>query len=257
MPALLGQSAVALSLLIFAYLASRVAGRLPASEPVFRYGWAFTAIAFLVQGLNMSLHSAFAILAFRGGRGSLLWDAILVWHPILNHSRTFLLTAYCLVLSLVFIRAQRKRPLPSLGVVTAAILAGMALGGIVGWQEDAFSGLTHFSAVAVFDIMELLALMTVLFVGLLTGSMDRGLWASLAVNAFVLALSVLWFASLSRIDVIGQWSPRPQHIHLSKAVLYMVMVGIAYRQWTRLRNGRRVRAFMELDSRRAVSSLHG
>lgn len=256
MPTLLGQSAIALGLLIFAYVASRVAAQLPASERVFRYGWTFTAIAFLAQGLNMAVHCAFAILAFRGGRGSLLWDAILVWHPILNHSRTFLLTAYCVVLSVALFQAQRTRPLPSLRLATAVILGGMVLGGVVGWQEDAFSGITHFSAVALFDIMELLALMTVLFVGLLTGSMDRGLWASLAVNAFVLALSVLWFASLSRIDISGQWAPRPYHIHLSKAALYLVMVGIAYRQWTRLRDGRRPRAFLEMESRR-VSSLHG
>ena len=256
MPTLLAQSAVALGLLIFASVAALVAARLPAGEPVFRYGWAFTATTFLIQGLNMAVHCALAILAFQGGSGSPPWNAILVWHPILNHSRTFLLTAYCVVLSLVLMQVRRKRPLPPLWAASAAVLAGMVLGGIVGWHEEAFSGLTHFSAVAVFDIMELLALMTVLFVGLLTGGMDRGLWAALAVNAFVLALSVLWFASLSRIDVAGQWSPRPSHIHLAKAALYLVMVGIACRQWKHLRNGRRVRSFFEAGPR-AVPSLHG
>lgn len=257
MRTLIAQSAVAVCLLVFAFLARRVARRLPEGERVFRYGWAITAAAFLVQGVNLSLHGAFAIVAYRAGAGSRLWDAILVWNPILNHSRTFLLTAYCVVLSVVLIRANRGRPLLPLHIPLLLMMAGMFVGGLVGWNEEAFSGLTHYTAVAMWDIMELLALLSVLLVGLATGGMDRSLWASLGVNAFVLALSVLWFAYLSRIDIAGQWSPRPYHVQLSKALLYLVMIVIAYRHSVRLRQGKPARALLDLNPRRALPSLHG
>lgn len=243
--------------LLFAVLAFAIARSLGPGERVFRYGWMFTAIAYLVRGLNMGAHASFSIFAFRSGPGTPLWDAALVVHPILNHSRTFMLTAYCLVLATVLVRAQRGRPLPPLYVPFALLLAGMAVGVYVGWNEEAFSALTHYTAVAVWDIMELLALMTLLFAGLSSGGMDRGLWASLGVSAFILALSVLWFASLSRIDIAGQWSPRPEHIHVSKAVLYLLMIGIAFRQLKRVRSGKRVRSFLESERRPAVSTLHG
>lgn len=251
------QAAIAALHLLFSVLAFAVARALPPSERVFRYAWTLTGAAFLIRGLNMGAHASFSIVAFRSGPGSVLWDSAMVVHPIMNHSRTFMLTAYCLVLGVALVRAQRKKPLPGLGLAVAVLLAGMAVGGFVGSREDGFTGLIHFTAVAMLDIMELLALMSLLFLGLTTGAMDRGLWASLGVNAFVLALSVLWFASMSRIDVAGQWSPRPSHVHLSKAVLYLGMIGIACRQLMRLRGGKRVRAFLEADPRRAVPSLHG
>ncbi|HYW10573.1 MAG TPA: hypothetical protein VE871_01420 [Longimicrobium sp.] len=251
------QAVVAGLHLLFAVLALAIARSLAPSERVFRYGWTLTGATFVIRSLNMGGHAAFAIVAFRSGPGSRLWDAALPVHQVMNHSRTFLLTAYCLALGFALVRAQRNKPLPAMGTAVAVVLAGMVVGGLVGLQEGGFSGLTHFTAVAVLDVMELLALLSLLFLGLTTGAMDRGLWASLGVNAFVLSLSVLWFASLSQIDVVGQWSPRPFHVHLSKALLYAMMLGIALRQLRRVRGGKRVRAFLESDARRAMPSLHG
>ena len=48
-----------------------------------------------------------ATIAFLGGPDSRVWAAVLVWHPILNHSRTFHLIAYCLVFLYVLVRASR------------------------------------------------------------------------------------------------------------------------------------------------------
>jgi hypothetical protein len=257
MKTLVLQAVIAGLHLLFAVLAFAIARALAPSERVFRYGWTLTGATFVIRGVNMGAHAAFAIVAFRSGPGSRLWDASLPVHQVMNHSRTFLLTAYCLALGFALVRAQRNRPLPAMRTAVAVVLAGMVVGGLVGMQEGGFSGLIHFTAVAMLDIMELLALLALLFLGLTTGAMDRGLWASLGVNAFVLALSVLWFASMSQIDVVGQWSPKPSQVHLSKALLYALMLGIAFRQWTRLRGGKRVRAFLESDARHAMPSLHG
>ncbi|HST57803.1 MAG TPA: hypothetical protein VLK84_03875 [Longimicrobium sp.] len=257
MLALGAQAAIAALHLLFGVLALGVTRSLPASERVFRYGWALTAAMFCLRGVNASLHAIYNIVAFRSGPGSWMWETAGLVHPVMNHSRTFLLTAYCLVLGVVLVRARRERPLPAPSIAFSLLLAGMAAGAYVGWNEEAFSALTHYTAVAVLDIMELLALMGLLFLGLTTSAMDRSLWAALGVNAFVLALSVLWFAALSRIDMAGQWSPRPSHVHLSKSILYLAMIAIAARQLMRLRAGKRVRSILGADPRRAVPSLHG
>jgi hypothetical protein len=256
MRTLAAQALTSVFLLVFGLLAHQVGRRLPAGQTVFRFGWELTAGVFVVQGLNSLFHDAFSTLAWTMGEGSGAWNAVLVWHPILDHSRTFLLTAYCVVLCVALLRASRGRPLPSVRRALAFAIAGMVVGGMVGWREDAFSAITHFTAVAIWDMMELLAMMVVLLVGLNTGGMDRSLWSALGINAFVLSLSVLLFAFLSRID-IGGWTPRPYHIHIVKAVLYVMMISVVYRQIHRLRKGRPVRGFFEAPPRPAVPSLHG
>jgi hypothetical protein len=242
---LTAQVLTSLCLLTCGVVAYLVARRIPAREEVFRYGWQLSAATFCIQGTNSLLHDLFATVAFIGGSHSRAWAAILVWHPVLNHSRTFLLTTFCLVLCVALVRADRGRPVPPMRTSVALLLAGMLVGGLVGMHEDKFSGLTHFTAVAVWDLMELLAMMAVLLVGLSSGGMDRGLWAALGINAFTLALSVLWFAYLSRIDVGGQWAPRPYHIHFSKAALYMLMIAVEVRQLRRLGRGRPTRGFFD------------
>lgn len=256
MKTLVPQLMSSVGLLVFAFFAYRVALGLPAHQRTFRYGWTFTAATFGVHGLSSSLHDVFSMIGWRGGEGSAAWDAVLVWHPILNHSRTFLLTTYCLVLCVALLRAQRGVAPPPLGRAMAVVLGGLVVGGVVGANEHAFSGLTHYLAVAVWDLMELLALMAVLLVGISSGGMDRGLWSALGVNAFTLALSVLWFAFLSRIDIGGQWAPRPYHIHLTKTALYGVMIALAYRQLRQMRRGGGVRGFFDAQPRPAVPSMH-
>lgn len=253
---LTAQSALSLCLLAFAVTAFRIARALPRSDAMFRYAWMLTAGAFGLQSVNSAFHDAFSIFAFVQGPDTAAWNAIMVWHPILNHSRTFLLTAFCLTLAAALVRAHRRRPLPPLRWAVAVVAGGMVLGGIVGWREHAFSALTHFTAVAAWDIMELLAMMTLLLVGLTTGGMDRSLWVALSVNACSLALSVLWFAYLSRIEMGGQWAPRPSHIHAAKVLLNLMMVAIAARFLVQLRRGGRPHGFF--DSRTTlVGSLHG
>ena len=129
MPTLLMQGAIACLHLSFAVLAFAIARSLPPGERVFRYGWTLTAATFVIRGINMGSHATFAIVAYRGGPGSPLWNAAMPVHQVMNHSRTFLLTAYCLVLCVALVRGQRDKPLPSLPLAIAAVLAGMVVGG--------------------------------------------------------------------------------------------------------------------------------
>jgi hypothetical protein len=252
---LMGQVAMSLAVLAFAAVALRVGGALPAHARRFAFAWRFTGWAFLVEGSNSLFHDVFSIVAYRGGPESAAWAAVLAWHPILNHSRTFLLTAYAVVLGVALVRAARMRTPPSLGRGLALVVAGMLVGGVVGWREAAFSGWTHFSAVAVFDIMELLAFMFLIAAGLTTGLMDRALWFAISLNGFILALSVLLFAALSQVDLATQWSPSPLHVQGAKAFLHSLMVVIAAVYLRRVRAGRPIRGLVDAPARPAAVGL--
>jgi hypothetical protein len=245
MVVLLAQVSMSLTVLAFAIAALRVAGALPGHAHGYAYAWRLTGWALLVAGSNSLGHDLFAIIGFRGGPDSQAWNAVLHWHPILNHSRTFLLTTYCVVLAVILyrVRARGVAP-PPVHRAMMVVLAGMVLGGIVGWSEPVFTPLFHYSAVAVFDIMELLAIMGLLGVGLI-GGMDRALWIAMGTNGFVSALSVLLFAAVSQIDVPQQWWPHPLHVQMAKVVLHALMVVIAVRHLYRVRQGRPVRALLD------------
>lgn len=257
MHVLLAQVAMSVTVLAFALVALRVAGALPGHARGFAYAWSLTGWAFLVEGSNSLAHDLFSITGFLGGPQSRAWDAVIHWHPVLNHSRTFLLTTYCLVLAVVLYRVRtRGGEPPPLWRSMLVVLGGMLAGALVGWSEPVFTPFSHYSAVAVFDVMELAAIMVLLAVGM-NGGMDRPLWFSMGINGFVVALSVLLFAAVSQIDVLGQWWPRPVYVQVAKTLLHVVMVGVALRHLQGIRQGRPVRGLMEAPLRGAgVPSLH-
>jgi hypothetical protein len=241
---IIAQFLMSLAVLAFAG-AALLAGRVShVRAQRFAFAWTFTGWAFLVQGANSLFHDVFSLLGFLGGEGSAAWDGVLRWHPILSHSRSFLLTAFAVVLAVLLHRYRVHARLP-LRAPLMAVVAGMLVGGVVGWQEPAFNRGTHYSLVAVFNVMELLAFMALLMVGITSGRMDRSLWAALGLNAFILALSGLLFAAIARIDMIGEWSPRPLHIQGVKLALRLVMVAIAVHYLLRVRRGDPIRGLID------------
>ncbi|MBW3571814.1 MAG: hypothetical protein KY467_11970 [Gemmatimonadetes bacterium] len=245
MRVLAAQCAMSLAMLAFAVLALLIARAIPRPERRYAYAWALTGCTFLATGLNSLFHDVFSIIGFLGGPTSRPWALVLWWHPVLNHSRTFALTAFCVVLALVLYRrtAVGAEP-PPLRTAMAGVLGGMVLGGLVGWWEPDFTNFTHYSAVAVFDVLEMVAFMAVLAVGIASGGIDRALWLSLALNGFILALSVLLFAAEAHLGVAGQWAPRPLHVQTLKAVLRCLMVAVALRHLLGVSRGRPVRGLL-------------
>lgn len=257
MRTLTAQSAITVCLLAFAVLMLLTARRIPGAQPVHRYLWALTGWSFLIQASNSAFHDAFSIYAFTQGPGSEAWESLLAWHPVLNHSRTLLLVAYCGVTCVTLILCRRGRQPPALHRSVAIVVAGMGVGALLGWNEAAFSYLTHFTAVASWDAVELLSMMAVLLVGLSTGLIDRTLWTCLAITAFALALSTVWFVFLSRTGLVGEWAPKAFHIHWAKAVLYVGMNALVVREMRRLGPGRPLRGFYDARPATAVPSLSG
>lgn len=255
MRTLIAQSATTACLLAFAVLTLLSARRISGAQPAHRYLWVLTGWSFLIQGSNSAFHDVFSIYAFVQGPGSRAMEALLVWHRILNHSRTFLLVAFCAVTCVALVRCRRGVPPPSLRASLAVVVAGMGAGGLLGWNEAAFSYLTHFTAVASWDAVELLSMMAVLLVGLSTGLMDRTMWTCLAITAFALALSTVWFVFLSRTGLVGEWAPKAFHIHWTKAALYVVMNVLVVREMRRLGPGRPLRGFYDTRHVSAAPSL--
>jgi hypothetical protein len=256
-PVLIAQLLMSLAALAFAAVALLAGRESAVRAPRFAFAWTFTGVAFLLQGTNSLFHASFSLFAFLQGSESAAWAAVLRWHPILSHSRSFMLTTFALVLALVLYRFRDGSHPPPLRGALAAVFAGMVLGGLVGVDEAAFTRATHYSAVAVFDVMELFAFMAVLIVGIISGHMDRSLWSALAINGFILALSVLLFAAIARFDVAGEWSPSPVAIQGVKALLRLVMVAVAFQHLRALRRGDPVRGLIDEPlGRTPMTSLH-
>lgn len=258
MPVLLAQLVMSLAALAFGCTALLIGRASAGRANRFAYAWTFTGCAILLQHAISLFHHVFALVAFLQGPESAAWAAVVRWNPILNHSRSFLLTAFALVLALVLYRFRGSSDQPPRRVPLAALAAGMVLGGVVGWQEPAFTRATHYSAVAVYDVVEMLAFMGLLIVGIISGRMDRWLWSALALNAFTTALSVLLFAAIARFDVVGEWSPSPLTIQGLKAALGLVILGIALQHLRGLRRGDPVRGLIDdAFASGRVASLHG
>lgn len=257
MRTLTAQLAMSITVLMFAVLAVRVSGALSGHARRYAYAWALTGWAFMLEGANSFSHDLFSLAGFLGGPDSAAWKAVLRWHPVLNHSRTFLLTTFCLVLVAVMFRSGRGAQPPTLRRAMLIVAGGMLLGALVGWFEPTFTNRTHYSAVALFDIMELFALMAVLAVGITSGGMDRALWFALGLNMFVIAMSVLLFAAVAEIDVVGQWVPSPLHVQVVKTGMHFGMVVIAWVHLRRIAQGRPVRGLMDPPLEPAgLTSMH-
>lgn len=238
------QNVVTLLVGIFALAAAGVYRRIGPRGGERRIPWLITALAFGMEAVNKGIQGAFGAWAYFAGPESAVWGRFLFWNPIFNHSRTFLLLAYC---ALLFQMAVRRTPIPDRypRLASGALLAGMAAGALLGWAEKGFDELRHYSAVARWDVVAMLVLLVALVAAVLGTRVDRVLWAALGVYAFSLALNVLWFAAFSRVGMPGQWAPRPWEIQLYRVVLFGLMALLALHRLRLARRGTRVPALVE------------
>lgn len=206
--------------------------------------WLLTGTALGVHFIVKAAHGVLGIWAYVAGRGTGIWDLYMAWTPSLNHSRTLLLLAYCIILAHFSFRPVQftmRYYRGAVGAMAAAFVAGVVLG----VMEPRYTALTHFTAVAQWDVVELLVLLGTLMAALIGGRMDRVLWSLLCVYAMSLAFNVLWFAASSRADIPGQWVPRPWVLQACRSVLYAGMALLALYRLRQATRGRTVRALME------------
>jgi hypothetical protein len=237
MRTMLLQWGVTLAFLVFAVASLRVGLHTRRTAPETSTAWILTGSAFLLQAVSLVVQLSFGTAALWRGAGSRTWDAYLAWSPAFNHSRTFHLIAFALALLLLLRRSNARSALvPGLVLIALGHLTGAG----VGRMEAEYSALTHYTAVARWDVIELLLFLPLLHAALPSARIDRLLWFALSVYTFHLALSILWFAGLSRLAVPGEWAPQPWVLHALRLDLTTGLCVIAVHRLALVRAGRTV-----------------
>lgn len=239
------QNLSTLLIAVCAFAALRVYGAARAHAPLEHRGtWLLTGTALGAHALVKGTHGILGAWAFAAGPETAIWANYMAWTPPFNHSRTVLLLAYCIILAHFSVR-----PVPFTRRyyrnAVAAMAVAFVLGAAVGVMEPRYTALTHFTAVARWDVIELVVLLGTLMAALLGGRMDRVLWSLLCLYAISLAFNVLWFAASSRADMPGQWVPRPWMLQAVRVTLYTGMAALALYRLRQARRGRSVLALAD------------
>lgn len=230
-------------LLTAAVLCLRVAAGSPSGNPFHDTAWKVVGVAFLWHAACDALQNVFGGIALRAGMTSPAMDTYKVWMPVMNHSRTFLLDG--LALGLLGLALYRGLPDRRFWRGVAAVLAaGFAAGVALGMREGGFTGGGHYSAVAIWDVIELIALLSAMFGLLLTNRADRLLWAFLAAYGLRLALGIFWFTVLAQKDQPGAWHPPTWTLNALRIGLGLVMIAAALRRLHQHRRGRPVHGML-------------
>jgi hypothetical protein len=240
------QSVITALILVMAYASLRAYAISESSaQPEHRSAWLLAGTAFAMHGLDKTVQEVLGGWAYAAGRESAAMARYMTVAPAFDHSRTLLLLAFCLMLAWFSVRkveltASRYR------VCVAILLAAAAVGAWIGIAGPRFTALTHFTAVAQGDVIEMVVLLLILFAALLSGRIDRVLWFLLAVYATSLAFNGLWFAAFSRADLPNEWVPAPWVLQACRTVLYAVMAALALYRLREARRARPVRALIDL-----------
>lgn len=239
------QSVITVLILVLAYASVRVYRASVPSAPVeHRAAWLLAGTAFAMHGVDKAVHEVLGGWAYATGPETAPYTRFVALSPAFNHSRTLLLLAFCLLLAHFSIRRvefSERRYRAWVGV----LLAAGAAGAVMGLAEPRLTALTHFTAVAQWDVIELVVLLVTLFLALLGNRIDRILWFLLSVYAISLAFNVLWFAAFSRADDPAAWVPQPWLLQACRSVLYAVMAALALYRLSQANRGRPVRGLTE------------
>lgn len=218
----------------FALLAGRA---YPPGQPQQRASWLLVGAGVLTHATDKAVQNTWGGVAmYAGDRHDM--EVYLRWSQVFDHSRTFLMLAAVVGLGAIALLGRA----PGRGfwrLTLGAMAVSLVGGGILGWAEGGFDYLTHYSAVALSDVVELFTLMAVLMLVLVRNTVDRYLWTLLAAYGCTIALGVLWFALFAQWAQ-GIWQPPPWAMPLERLAFFGVMAGMAVRRWFLARNRRPV-----------------
>jgi hypothetical protein len=227
--------AVALALFgVFALLAARFV-REPGPR---RDSWLVTGVAFGFYGAISLFQMSFAVVAFRAGPETRLYEAYLAAAPAGNHARTLLLFGFYGMLAWVALRPRGSAP--AVARIVAVVLAFGVAGGVFGAVEGPFVAARHLPATAVLDTVGFLLLGSVLILGMQRDSLDRILWICIALHGFRSLFGVLHLSAMAWFAVPGAWAPPAWQLHVFRLVLLSAQVGFAAYRVLLARRGRTV-----------------
>lgn len=216
--------------------------------------WLLTGAALVFFATAALVQNVFGGIALAAGNTSPAMRAYLRWDPLMNHSRTFLMDA---LMALLAVAALRRRALdrPFWIMAAAVLMSGFAVGMALGGHEGRFSETGHYSAVAVWDVAELMMVFTALFTLLLSNAADRFLWSFISAYGVSLALSVFWLVVFAQRGVPGSWSPPAWTLPAMRLACYVAMAGLALAALLRRRRGETLPGMLGPRAR-MVASLH-
>jgi hypothetical protein len=217
-----------------------VARTLPASPEHSRAGWLLTGMAFTIFGIDSAAQNVLGTTAYIAGAGAPVYAFYMKVAPAANHSRTFLMLAYCALL--VWVLTRKRLPRHWRWTALAALLAGVAAGALVGAGEGPLVERTHYTTVALLDVVEMLILLGSLFVALVSERVDRLLWFALGVYAVSVALNIIWTVALAGVGI--GWVPPSWQMHAYRCVLTFAMTALACRRLVLARRGVAVRGLL-------------
>jgi len=217
------------------------------------FAWWITGVTFLWHALSDAAQNVYGAMAIHGGEHSATWAAYMRADPVMNHGRTFLV--YGLLLVLTFMAAYRRELDGRFRLGSLAVLCvGLAVGSAVGWYEGPFATDRHYSAVAAWDVVELVALMIALFALLVSNRADRLLWGFLTIYGIALALSAFWFSVFAKFD-LGGWEPPTWTMPAERILFDCLMLGFVVRRLMMQRRGRSPEGMLGRPIAR-LSTLH-
>ncbi len=215
--------------------------------------WRLTGVAFLWHALSTMVQNAVGGTVLVVGYDSALMDLYMKLDPVMNHSRTFLLNGFLVaLLVLSFMRGE-----PGRGFWRAAwtlMVVGFVGGAAMGQFEGPFTESVHYSAVAVWDVVELVLLMGAMFALMISNRADRLLWTFLSAYGLALALAIFWFTLLAQLK-LDTWTPKPWTLPAMRVFFDLPLVACAAWRLVLQRRGKTVAGMSE--SRVApLPSLH-
>jgi hypothetical protein len=230
--------------LLFALAALAVARRAVSAEILHRAAWRLTGVAFGVGGALMLVQDVAGTWAFVAGPESGAWATYLRWAPAANQSRTGLEIG----LGGAFVVLLRRRAADRRfwGLAAGLLLLGVLAGALVGELERGWSSQVHYPAVALFDMLEMMVLLGMLFLALLTRGMDWMLWVILLFHALTLAFNAIWFTALAWLGIPGMWAPRPWQVQAYMVLFLCLKLGMSLWRLVRARHGVPVPALLDL-----------
>jgi len=245
---------VALLALAVGILALRTARGLPGAPLIHRLAWEIAGVVFVLGGVSSVAQQAFAIAGFAAGPGTAVWNAYLRWAPVGNYGRTLAKAMMALLLCLLpFLKGLTLRRARTFSV--GACLLMFAVGTALGLLEGPLRSSVHYATYSIFETLELVLLLSALFAAVQTSSMDRLLWAFMAVYAARQAQNALSVSALSWIGIQGKWAPTSLHIHVIGVVTYLLMIWIAIERRRRADRGVMVPGMFDIPAAQPRSSL--
>jgi hypothetical protein len=244
MQILIAQGIIACLITAFGVVAIVAGLRTPHPRAQLRAAWIVTGAYFGTGGFLGVLHSGWAAFAFVAGPGTPAWNEYLRWAPVGNHGRGALVVAFAIGLGCLA-QTERARVARTVFGTLAAIPIALLIGGTVGWAEGPYISGAHLFALATSNLVQLTVLAIALLLQLSRDTLDRLLWACLAVYSLRLAFGTLWTAANSWFGVAGAVLPRGLTQALLTIVCYLVMLTIAGRYLAHQRRNRYVPSVLE------------